>query len=71
MTTFGLTIVVSHHDKREKKTNINICEQTDTPQRQRIAENLIYAINIFYIQWKFSIICHEKQGFVWTYEQWA
>lgn len=48
MITFGLTIVISHHDMGEKITNINICEQTDTTET-RITENLIYAISIFYI----------------------
>lgn len=49
MTTFGITIVVSHHDMGEKITHINICEQTDATET-RITESLIYAISIFYTQ---------------------
>lgn len=32
MTTFGLTIVVSHYDMGEKITNTNFCEQTDATE---------------------------------------
>lgn len=58
MTTFGLTIVVSHYDMGEKITNINICEQTDTTET-RPQKTLYMQLAFFFLQWSFlsSALC--------------